>query len=298
MRFVRHLHRTCGCTARSAVVVLGGAGLLLAGSLAVPAAASGAGTAPLGTAPVSTRAAAAATATSTTAPRTSTSTSGGKVTCSWAPAYASSVLATTIYFHVTDMSNCLSPGPSSATITVYATWADAQARTNGVGSTTAMWGLDGAVTGLTPDTDYWWVSTDNPGSVRGPVHTLKALTTSPTTTTGGPVCTPAPSMPLSATATSISFLRRTSATCPSTEPLTITVYARRADAEARKRPVGTVSGLPGVVLTVDGLKPNRKYWYVSSDANYARGPVSTLRVKSSTSSAPPSCTATYRVVNA
>lgn len=121
--------------------------------------------------------------------------------------------------------------------------------------------------------------------------------TTTTITTSRPVCSPMPTQVTQVGPRSLTFVRPTSTACPVTGQVTVTVYGKQADAEARKRPVGTATGNPGESLVVGGLKPNKNYWYVTTDANYVRGPVRTLKPNVTTPPAP-ACTATYKVLNA
>jgi hypothetical protein len=173
---------------------------------------------------------------------------------------------------------------------VYPTEQDAANGTNKVASTLTYWGQDGTATGLTPDTEYWWVGSDSLLWVRGPVRTASATAT----TTRTSPCTTGPVMQREVGTTWISFAQPSSSGCPNNGTFTVDVYASKADAQARTNPVGSASATGFGPAVVSGLTANAKYFFVTSDRSSVQGPVRTLKTEIVTAT----CTATYAIVKA
>ncbi|MFN8074997.1 MAG: hypothetical protein U0Q15_06205 [Kineosporiaceae bacterium] len=192
-----------------------------------------------------------------------TSSTGGKVTCSLAPTQLVETRPTALVFLLYSSDMCIVPGPSSFTVAIYASLADADAGRNAVATGGGPAGTRVVVEGVLPDTSYWYVTSDFRYS-RGPVHTPTLLTpTSPAPSASVTTCVPLATHVVSTTPVSVTVA---DPPCYLGRPGTWTVaaYGSDADARARTNPVASATG-PHGPLTITGLTPGRQYWVRGED---------------------------------
>jgi Cellulose binding domain len=162
------------------------------------------------------------------------------------------------------------------------------------------------VTGLRPDTDYWFWFTGGGspfgGAGKGPVRTLAAVPTPPVTVTTRPTCPdpmPPSGAPTSATPTSLTFsFTATGAALPDYCGFTTTTVSVYDHTPTSPPAAGTAASAPHVAsgtLTVTGLKPATDYWYVFGGGGSPFGGVVQGPVR--TPSGGNACTASYATVS-
>lgn len=194
-----------------------------------------------------------------TTPTTSTR---KKYTCTTAPSQLRRTTADSLVFSLSRSDLCIYPGPSSFTVSVYASATDAEAGADPVGTNSGPAGKEVVVGGLQPGTDYWYVTSDLPW-VRGPARTQPVVTPTLPPTSSSPVVTRT-CVPM---ATHLSALGATWATftpAPCTlagqaETWSVRLFLTRDDAQAGTAAVAEASGPLGP-LTVTGLTPGGVYW--------------------------------------
>jgi hypothetical protein len=133
-------------------------------------------------------------------------------------------------------------------------------------------------------------------------RTIAPTSASTTSTTGSGAITTSTARPLPCTydpitvkevgTTWVSFARPNPNMCWNTGYY-VAIYSTKTDAEARTNIVGATKALGSVSAVVSGLKPGRKYYFVTSDRSDVQGPFRTPKKTTDY----PSCTATYTIIN-